>query len=336
MKYRLGFSFMQIYDIITDRKGVSCVQSVFSRIFCACLRGIFHSPFIDNSNISNKAGKKTKNVKSRYKPSKNFTVKRYKSSNCYYEILKNKNCRTEKVIFLLHGGSFKVKLVDMYRRLAEKYSNLLDGATVVNVDYRTFPQYEHPAQLYDARDVYLELLKSGINPENIIFIGDSAGANLTVTTTLWLRDNSYPLPSQIVCFSLWADMTSSGESRVKNAYLDPFGGIKKGKSIENYWDYLHRISAYAQNIDRESPYVSPVFADFKDFPPTTLICGGAEMDESDNDRVFEKMKKSGVNVELHKYDGMFHCFQFMSFLPESRDAYKKAFNRIRSITNEFK
>ena len=312
------------------------MQSITSRIFCACLRVIFHSSLIDNSNMSNKAGKHTKNVKSHYKPSKNFTYSRHKCNNCYYEILKNKNCNSDKVILMLHGGSFKVKLVDMYRRLAEKYSNLLDGATVVSVDYRTFPQYEHPTQLLDVKDVYLELLNQGINPKNIIVIGDSAGANLAVTTTLWLRDNGHPLPSQIACFSLWADMTSSGESRVKNAYLDPFGGIAKHKSIEENWDYLHRISAYAQNLDRTNPYVSPVFADFKDFPPTTLVCGGAEMDESDNDRVFENMKTSGVNVELYKYDGMFHCFQLMSFLPESRDAYKKVFNRIRSIKNELR
>lgn len=316
------------------QKSGESMQSVISRVFCACLRGVFHSPFVDNANISNKAGNKTKDVKSHYKPSGNFAFSRHKLSNCYYEILKNKNCNTEKVILMLHGGSFKVKLVDMYRRLAEKYSNLLDCATVINVDYRIFPQYEHPAQLYDVKDVYIDLLEKGIKPENIIFIGDSAGANLAITTTLWLRDNSYPLPSQIVCFSLWADMTSSGESRVKNAYLDPFGGIAKHKSIEENWDYLHRISAYAQSIDRESPYVSPVFADFNNFPPTTLVCGGAEMDESDNDRVYEKMKTSGVDVELYKYDGMFHCFQLMSFLPESRDAYKKVFNRIRSVKNE--
>lgn len=310
------------------------MQSVTSRIFCACLRTVFHSPFINNANMSDTAGKKTKNIKSHYRPSKDFTVSRIKCDNCYYEILKNKNCNTDKVIFMIHGGSFKVKLIDTYRRIAEKYSKLLDGATVISVDYRVFPQYEHPAQLHDTKDVYLELLNQGIKPENIIFIGDSAGANLAVTTTLWLRDNNYPIPSHIVCFSLWADMTSSGESRVKNAYLDPFGGIAKNKSIEENWDYLHRISAYAKNIDRTSPYVSPVFAEFNDFPPVTLVCGGAEMDESDNDRVFAKMKKENINVELFKYDGMFHCFQMMSFLPESRNAYKRVFERIRSVNNE--
>lgn len=312
------------------------MQSLTSRFVCAFLRGVFHSPFIDNANIFDKAGKKTSNIKSHYKPSKGFTLSRVKCNNCNYEILKNENCKTDKVFLMIHGGSFKVKLIDTYRNIAEKYSNKLDGATVVNVDYRTFPQYEHPAQIHDVKDVYLELLNSGTKPENIIVIGDSAGATLAITTTLWLRDNGYPLPSQIVCFSLWADMTSSGESRVKNAYLDPFGGIAKHKSIEENWDYLHRISAYARNLDRTSPYVSPVFADFKNFPPVTLVCGSAEMDESDNDRVYKKMKDNNIDVRLLKYEGMFHCFQMMPFLPESRDAYKKVFERIRSVNNELK
>lgn len=60
------------------------------------------------------------------------------------------------------------------------------------------------------------------------------------------------------------------------------------------------------------------------------------MDESDNDRVYEKLKENNIDVKLFKYEGMFHCFQMMSFLPESRDAYRKVFERIRSINYELK
>lgn len=305
------------------------MQSLSSKIICALLRAVCHSPFVNGAKTSDKAGKKTKNQKSRYRPSAEFELSRHKCGNCYYERLTNKKAETDKVILHLHGGSFKVKLIDTYRRLSEKYSRLADGATVISVDYRTFPDYEHPCQLYDVRDVYLELLERGIKSESIIFIGDSAGANLAVTTTLWLRDNGYPLPSQIICFSLWADMTSQNPAREKNAYSDPFGGIAKRKRIEDNFDYLHRISSYAKNINRESPYVSPVFADFDRFPKTTLICAGGEMDEGDNDTVFEKMKAKGVDVKLYKYDGLWHCFQLLSFLPESRDAYNKVKERIK-------
>ncbi len=233
------------------------------------------------------------------------------------------------MIFLIHGGSFKVGLVDMYRRLAEKLSIMLDGATVVSIDYRLFPEYGFPCQLEDTVNVYKELLGNGTRPEDIVFLGDSAGANLCLTSSLYLRDNSLPLPGKIICFSLWGDMTSSGASRIKNAYRDPFGGIARRKSIEDNLNYLHRISKYAENINRTDPYASPCFGSFEGFPPTTLICGEAEMDESDNDTVFEKMKSSGVDAELHKFEGMFHCFQLFPFLPESRKAFELAIKRIK-------
>ena len=54
----------------------------------------------------------------------------------------------------------------------------------------------------------------------------------------------------------------------------------------------------------------------------------AELDESDNDRVYDKMKAAGVNVELHKFEGMCHCFQLFSFLPESSRAYNIIRQRI--------
>ena len=304
------------------------MQSVTSRVFCACLRAVFHSPFMDNANMSDKAGKKTKSIKSHYRPSKNFTISRIKCNNSYYEILKNKNCNTDKVIFMIHGGSFKVKLIDTYRRIAEKYSKLLDGATVINVDYRVFPQYEHPAQLHDTKDVYLELLNQGIKPENIIFIGDSAGATLAMTSSLWIRDNGYPMPNHIVCFSLWADATSSGDSRITNAYTDPFYGIAKHKKIEDNLHLLRRISRYVLNVDRTDPYISPLFGSFEKFPKVTLICGTAELDESDSDRVYEKLKAVGADAELHKFEGMCHCFQLFSFLPESKTAYNLVKSRI--------
>ena len=305
------------------------MQSVISKITCAALCAAFHSPFSDSSKHSDIAGKRAKGKKSRYKPSDGFTHSRHSCGDAFYEVLESRSKTTDRVIFLIHGGSFKVGLADMYRRLAEKLSRMLDGATVISPDYRLFPEYTFPCQLEDTVNIYKELLAKGTKPESIVFLGDSAGAMLCLTVSLYLRDNKLPLPGKIVCFSLWADATSSGESRIKNAYRDPFGGIARRKKIEDNYDYLHRISKYAEKLDCTDPYVSPLFGSFEGFPPVTLICGEAEMDESDNDRVFEKMKNAGIDAELHKFYGMFHCFQFFSFLPESRKAFEIAVKRIK-------
>ena len=308
------------------------MQSLSSKILMAVLRMIFHSPLSDSSKLSDNAARLTKDKKSRYNPSKSFTYTRHSVDGVKYEKLVNRNCNTEKVILMIHGGGFKIELNDFYRRLAEKYSNMFCGATVINADYGRFPEHQLPSQMHDVVKIYLNLSDEGINNSDIIVIGDSAGATLAMTSCLWLRDNSYPLPGHIVCFSLWADATSSGESKITNAYTDPFYGIARRKKIEDNLHLLRRISKYVLNVDRTDPYISPLFGSFEKFPKVTLICGTAELDESDSDRVYAKMKNAGVDVCLYKFEGMCHCFQLFSFLPESKKAYNKVKRRIMEDT----
>lgn len=304
------------------------MQSLSGRIVSSLLCAIFHSSLINNAELSNFAGKKTKEYKSHYKPSKKFNYAVYQSDSVKYEVLEPKIKGSNKVVLLLHGGSYKVPLVDMYRRLAEKISKTLNYCTVYNLDYRVFPEHKHPAQIEDAVAVFQEMQRIGIEPENIVFIGDSAGANLALTSTLYMRDNEMTLPSAIVCFSLWGDMTNSGKSIIENCYRDPFGGIARRKKTEEHWDYLHRISAFAKELDRSSPYVSPSFADYTGFPPVSLICGEAEMDRSANETAYKNMIKAGVDAELYMFDGMFHDFYLIGFFPESKKAFEIMKNRI--------
>lgn len=306
-------------------------QSVSSRIVSALLRAVFHSRFTDNANVSNQAGKKTAHMCSKYKPPKGFAYVRYNCGNARCEVLTpTENCG-DKIILHLHGGSYKVKLIDTYRRLAEHYSKCFDNAAVVSVDYRTFPAYPYPAQQEDVLAVWETLLAEGADPHKVIFLGDSAGANLALSVALRLRDNGAPLPGGIVCFSLWGDATAQGESYERNAYLDPFCGIARRKKIEDNLEYLHRVSAYAQKLNRNDPYVSPSFADFHGFPPVTLVCGGGEVGESDSDTAYKNLLAAGADAVLYKYENLFHDFQLFRFFPESRDAYRKVRERIRQI-----
>ena len=304
------------------------MQSLSARIVSALLCFVFHSPLINNSELSNKAGSRTKDNKSHYKPSKEFNYSVHQLNCVNYEVLEPRHKGNGKVILMLHGGSYKIKLIDMYRRLAERYSRTLNYCTVYNLDYRIFPQHKHPAQIEDTVSLYNEMISRGISAKDIVIIGDSAGANLALTSTLYMRDKGIELPCAIVCLSLWGDMTNSGSSFTENCYRDPFSGIAKRKSIADNLDYLRRISAYAKELDRTNPYVSPSFANFTGFPPITLICGEAEMGRSDSEFAYKNMKKSDVDAELHMFEGMFHDFQLLPFFPESKAVYEIIKNRI--------
>lgn len=65
-----------------------------------------------------------------------------------------------------------------------------------------------------------------------------------------------------------------------------------------------------------------------------IQCGEAETSESDNDILYEKALKSGVNVKITKYYGMRHDFRYLApFLKERKQAWREIGDFIHSIIN---
>lgn len=180
--------------------------------------------------------------------------------------------------FHIHGGSFKIKLIDLYRRLALKYSRTAGGAAVYSVDYRIMPEYIFPSQLDDVMSAWDMLMSQGVKPENVIAVGDSSGANLVLALAQKLRDSGRPMPKKLVCFSLWGDMTACGESYERNCHSDPFYGIAKKESFHEHEAYFRRRPKYAGEhdlSDRISPSRLPTFRAFR------RLCFSAERQRSE-------------------------------------------------------
>lgn len=283
--------------------------------------GIFLNNFSSKSSIDilNKE-------KPLWKIPNGYKVESHKLSSSHIELLKN-NVKQDKLIYQLHGGAYLVKLNNMYRKNSIVLSKKANGADVASLDYRLAPEYTFPSALEDAVDGWNYLLNLGYKPDNIIIVGDSAGGNLALSLSLKLRDDGSKMPAGIICVSPWADLAEEGDSYKYNLYLDPtFGideGLKKSKPI--------LPTEYAGNIDLHNPYISPVYGNYKRFPPMLVIVGSYEIFESDSITIYEKAIKENVNVKLIDQDGMFHDYIFMyDLLPESNAVW----NQITSFINQ--
>ena len=77
---------------------------------------------------------------------------------------------------------------------------------------------------------------------------------------------------------------------------------------------------YAGKRDLASPLISPVLADLSDLPPLLIQVGTDEILLDDAMRCAARARQVGVDVTLEIWDEMFHVFQLVALLPETKKA----------------
>lgn len=239
------------------------------------------------------------------------------------EMLSPKSSGGDKIILQFHGGGAAIDMSSLfYRKVAEKYADLT-GLAVYSIDYEAGRSKVHPSLLNECFAAYKSITESGINPENIVAVGDSMGANLMLATCFKARDEGLPLPGALVSICAFIDNTAGGESYFENSHKDPMYALPFYMSAKKHSHKLRRVPPYVGNTDPKDPYLSPAYGCFKDFPTMLIICGAIEVDESDSATLFSAAKRDGVDVKYNKYAGMFHDFLYVApFIKESKNAWQ--------------
>ncbi len=215
----------------------------------------------------------------------------------------------DRVLLYLHGGGYCICSLDTHRGLVSRLA-LAGNGRALTPDYRLAPEHPFPAALEDALTAYRWLLKQGIPSDRIAIGGDSAGGGLSVATALSLRDGGEPLPAALFLLSPWTDLTLSGESIHSRQAVDPIFGANGG---------LGYSSPYLGKADPKNPLISPIFGKLHGLPPTLIHVGDDEILLDDSVRLAEKMRLSGVSVELKVWKLMWHVFQaFAPWSPEGQ------------------
>ena len=213
-----------------------------------------------------------------------------------------------RVLLYLHGGSFAFRFPNAHAALAARLCRLL-GARALIPDYRLVPEFPFPAAPDDCHAAYRGLLAQGIDPENIVLAGDSAGGNLALVTLHRVRAAGEPLPACAVLLSPAVDCTMGSPSMASFDGQDPM--IRLASLLVLRRHYVSSPHLYTH------PEVSPLFADFKGFPPLFFQAGSTELLRDEAIRAAEKAHEAGVDVELELWPGAAHVFQIAGFLPEA-------------------
>jgi epsilon-lactone hydrolase len=197
------------------------------------------------------------------------------------------------------------------------------GFKVISVDYRMPPDFPYPAAMDDAMAVWKDTVKRHDHRRIGIF-GTSTGGAMTLAMVLRAKDEKLPLPGAIAPGTPWSDIDKIGDSYASNEWVD---------NVLVTWDgWLGRAAKlYANGTSLKNPYISPIYGDFKGFPPTILTTGTRDLFLSNTVRTHRKLRRAGVIAYLNVYEGQSHAqYQFNVNAPETKEAFTditKFFNR---------
>ena len=96
-------------------------------------------------------------------------------------------------------------------------------------------------------------------------------------------------------------------------------------------EYIDRMTkAYAPDRDLTDPYISPLYGDFRGFPPVYIQVGENEILLDDSLRLYKNLIKAGVSAHMDRFPGMWHVFQ-MSPFKRANEAMDKSAEFIYSV-----
>lgn len=219
--------------------------------------------------------------------------------------------KKDAVILYFHGGGFCMGTLDSYLHPCTDIVH----ATKVKLflpQYRLAPENPFPAGLYDCVKSYDYLLSLGYSPKNIVFVGDSAGANLALSTSLILKKRNAQQPS---CLVLLSPCTMVEMYDDNNIYLD-----MEKRDVLLSANILRRWSeAYRNKYDSKDPFVSPIYANLSNLPPILINIGTDDM-LLDAARLFHmRALDYGVDSTFIVNEGCFHAHHLLHYyIPEAK------------------
>jgi len=209
-----------------------------------------------------------------------------------------------------HGGGFVLGDLDTHEPFCAEIARAMD-LPVVAVDYRLAPEHPFPAGAEDAIAAGRWLAGSpeplGREVTGLVPFGDSAGGNLTIVTSLALRDE----PAAVPVLAQWpiypaAEPTRFYPSReqFRDDYLLSDGSL----------DWFEKCYA----ADKGDWRYAPLVKDQAGMPPTVLVTAGLDPIRDQGRAYGAALIKAGVDMTYLELAGTVHgCMNLRKAVPST-------------------
>ncbi len=202
------------------------------------------------------------------------------------------------VMVFYHGGGFVIGDLDTHGPYCAEAARLLD-LPVISIDYRLAPEHPFPAAAIDCEAATRWIASNpgelGLDVTGLITSGESAGGNLTIETTMALRDDpadvpvvmQHPIYPAVSDHEDWPSMRDFAE-----------GYLLTKDSMDWFMD--------AYKADSDDYRGAPLKFDHAGMPPTLVTTASLDPLRDQGVAYAEALKAAGVRVEHRSADGNIH------------------------------
>jgi len=211
------------------------------------------------------------------------------------------------VVTFFHPGGWVAGSLDVVDERCRALAHELQ-ALVVSASYRLAPEHPFPAATDDTYAALCWVAETigehGGDPDRLVVMGESAGANLAAVAAQRARDEHGPaLAAQVLLYPL-TDPDADTPSR-KEFAGGPFLSVA---AIEGM------IGAYVTDpADRANPLAAPArAASLEGLPPALVLTAELDPTRDEAEAYGHAMAAAGVDAEVQRIPGMIHATFLMS------------------------
>lgn len=214
----------------------------------------------------------------------------------------------DKLIIYLHGGAYIYQPLLFHYRYCNVLARELDARVLMPI-YPKAPNFTIEYMLDMVYDFYKDALKS-YEPENIVFMGDSAGGGLSLSLAQTLLKSGDPQPSDIILLSPCVDIAFDNPELEAYAENDPMLCLPDLRLKMQY--------CTKKNTDMDDFRISPINGEVVGLAPITLFAGTYELLVPDARKFVKQSAEKGVIIDYYEYEKMCHTFCLFP-IPEARE-----------------
>ncbi|MGN0396689.1 MAG: alpha/beta hydrolase [Candidatus Fimimorpha sp.] len=216
------------------------------------------------------------------------------------------------LILFIHGGGWTTESVETYNRVCH-YMAKHTRLAVVSIDYRLAPENRFPIPLQDCYAVIKHIFSKqfflNVDPDQIVLIGDSAGANLVAAVSMMARDTGeFSVKRQILIYPCVYNEYAPGNCPTKSMIENGTEYILTRKDVQEYLKMYKNTEE-----DYKNPYFSPLIADdFSNLPETLVITAEYDPLRDEGEEYARRLKAAGNKVKAYRMQDALHGYFALS------------------------